>query len=1234
MKHKEERIKMKHKNDLFFITKLNGKEKFSFRKISVGLVTVALGTTFFLESGQTVQAADQSNNDSQQNTTINQNSANPDNSRTLTIQKSETTNTANNTTGSSNNETNSSYENNSKQNTTNNLKNDKPTLQQEATAPVQITGSSTNTSLIADVTQGSFSVHVANDSSHPIIINHNQQVNVSVADSDNLLKFDVNATKIGNFDVGVNNNSGTKNFTFTYTGSDNGVLSGFDATFPFVAVNSASQVYHEQNGAYPDFNLPITVTLPNDQSYTQTLPIKINPYEDKVVKDEILHGFIMGPKVIWTPGQDGNPGTDGIYTENGANYTGPEPSAAADIPADQQQDARLMQYGIDWNYGSVANGNSPLNPLSDVLAHIKFSDHQKILPSTIKVFKIPNDVKIIDADGHRTNINNYYNKVVNYQPSLEDTNFEDFLRKSISDNNHQIVIDQKGSFTVNGQDYSKEGPYFIQLDTQLDTNYIPDWINNPNEGPSITTPIKNEWNLDGSGVTNSFVQTYTNFKFDPKVDLMVNIYFIDENTDQEIAHTSRDIIASPNSSITNPTPNIIKTLESQGYKVDEAATKGQNSIKHLVNFDPAKQNFINYDSNNINVSTNSLKYYVYLYHDTSSQSETQTTSVIENINYIYSNGTKKGQIAATPYTHKVTYIRQGTKDLVTNEINWSEWTPDSALDAVVSPKATDSTYSLVAPQNIPAIKLNISSNGTITTQNDVPLNYTVKYYAPEKATLRFYDDTDHEYLDSYLIQHNQNSSLSDIYADPNDQSSEQAISFAGADKIVNFLNDEHYKFAGVSGLGSSTNTDYSKISYGNFDDDETKNQDFVLHFTHELNQVSEDKTISEQAILYAENGPKQGQTFNTLNLGNIKFTRTGQEDLVTNQTSWNKWTVENNGKVLSLPLVVSKVYKINPQNITQVAPASKKFEINNNQISPLSFEANNDQSLIDSLEDNSTYLVKVPYALSENITVTYIDDTTGAILETKELSGEPNTSANYSTKETIDKYIAKHYVLVSDQTNQQTLIFDNDEDPDDQNYEVHFAHELRALSNSKTIHETIIYVYENGQEAAPNYIASTNFSQTGNLDLVTNVESWEKWTPDYTVFKLVESPIIAGYTADHKQIDQQLVTHGSADLLFKVIYTTKPVQPTKPVEPTKPVQPTKPVEPIKPVQPTKPIQSASKGKLSHQNNVVVSIKEDKQNILPQTGTKKNGASLLGLAFSAASLLLGLIGNDLKRKKKN
>ncbi|MCO0806849.1 YSIRK-type signal peptide-containing protein [Lactobacillus helveticus] len=47
---------MKHKNDLSFNAKLNGKQKLGFRKLSVGLAAVALGTTFFLSNGQLVHA--------------------------------------------------------------------------------------------------------------------------------------------------------------------------------------------------------------------------------------------------------------------------------------------------------------------------------------------------------------------------------------------------------------------------------------------------------------------------------------------------------------------------------------------------------------------------------------------------------------------------------------------------------------------------------------------------------------------------------------------------------------------------------------------------------------------------------------------------------------------------------------------------------------------------------------------------------------------------------------------------------------------------------------------------------------------------------------------------------------------------------------------------------------------------------------------------------------------------
>nr|WP_225209165.1 YSIRK-type signal peptide-containing protein [Lactobacillus delbrueckii] len=49
-------IIVSHKHDPNFNSKLNGKEKFGFRKLSIGLVAVALDTSFFVGSGQLVQA--------------------------------------------------------------------------------------------------------------------------------------------------------------------------------------------------------------------------------------------------------------------------------------------------------------------------------------------------------------------------------------------------------------------------------------------------------------------------------------------------------------------------------------------------------------------------------------------------------------------------------------------------------------------------------------------------------------------------------------------------------------------------------------------------------------------------------------------------------------------------------------------------------------------------------------------------------------------------------------------------------------------------------------------------------------------------------------------------------------------------------------------------------------------------------------------------------------------------
>lgn len=580
-----EEKEMSHKNDLSFIAKLNGKEKFSLRKLSVGLVTVALGTTFFLESSNTAHAAEV--NTTSQNVTSQESTSDSLKSRTLNIQKTKasedsttSTKTVQNNEQTSVNQTSKNSEatfrqetnlfatKSEKANTTqasaqaiNFEEKIQTTTDQNQSTAVSITGDDANKSMMANVTQGTIRVHINQNKENHITINNGQKITVSIAATNNLLRFSTPPSKINDFEISTSQTNTNKIFTFTYTGSDDGILSNFNPTFYFTADNDATKQYKDIHGTYPDFNLPVTVTLFNNQKFTQNLPIKITPYKDLVVTKEILHGFVMGPKLIGTPGQDGYPGNNGSYTENGATYYGPEPSAAADVPADKQKSARLMQYALEWNYGSAKDPS--LNPLMNVLANIKFNNGQEILPSTIKAFKIPADMEVVDSEGQRVPINKYYGNLATLP---EDTNFEKFLRDSISSDKKQITIDQKGNFTVNGVDYSTMGPYFIQLDTLLNPNAIDNWASNPDSGvgPSITTPIVNEndWKHSGSGsTTNTSTQTYTDFKFDPAVDRVVRIYFIDENTDKEIPDTVRSIIAKTNSTVDNPTSNIINDLK-------------------------------------------------------------------------------------------------------------------------------------------------------------------------------------------------------------------------------------------------------------------------------------------------------------------------------------------------------------------------------------------------------------------------------------------------------------------------------------------------------------------------------------------------------------------------------------------------------------------------------------------------------------------------------------------------
>ena len=210
-------------------------------------------------------------------------------------------------------------------------------------------------------------------------------------------------------------------------------------------------------------------------------------------------------------------------------------------------------------------------------------------------------------------------------------------------------------------------------------------------------------------------------------------------------------------------------------------------------------------------------------------------------------------------------------------------------------------------------------------------------------------------------------------------------------------------------------------------------------------------------------------------------------------------------------------------------------------------------------------------------------------------------------------------------------------------------------TESKTVNETIHYVYTDGTIAHDDYVAQPiTFTRTVSTDAVTGEKTYGGWSAAQQ-FAAVDSPAIKGYTPDQSKISTQTVTGDSSDLEFTVVYkadstSTKPVkpeQPTIPTTPTKPVkpgQPTTPTEPVKPGQPTTPTEPVKPGQLttpakpdqpmtSDKSVQTITIKFVGQR-LPQTNeTDQQHMTLSGLLLLAMSGLLGLLGMAKRQHKE-
>lgn len=455
-------------------------------------------------------------------------------------------------------------------------------------------------------------------------------------------------------------------------------------------------------------------------------------------------------------------------------------------------------------------------------------------------------------------------------------------------------------------------------------------------------------------------------------------------------------------------------------------------------------------------------YEVHLTHETTPISEATSTKRV--IHYQLADGTP----VAKDYTAKVDFSRNGFKDLVTNADHWNAWTPNATqtFDAVASPVKAGYTPDHAQVDAVTVEPHHANLETTVTYSPDA-----------QNATVKYIDDTTGKTLQTKEL-----TGVSD------------ETSVYTTESTINQYVGQHYKLV-------SDQTNGKPVV---FDHDDGSDQVFEVHLAHTYQNVSQEHQV-HQTIHYQFADGKQARPDYTAAV--LAFSRTGIQDLVTENIQWNAWTPDQTFAAVDTPAVNG--YTPDVQTTAPVTVGHDSHDI---------------------------VQTVVYHADDQTILVNYIDDDTHSTLKTDSIIGKTGQTSDYTTKKSLDKYKGQHYDVVSDDTNGNTLKFDSDSTKV-QTYNVHLKHQHQAASDKATVHQTVHYVYQDGKQAAKDHVATPiEFTRTGDTDLVTGKTTWNPWTPATGTFVAVPSPVITGYTPSRAMINHVDVHPGDKDFDTTVTY--------------------------------------------------------------------------------------------------
>ena len=315
-----------------------------------------------------------------------------------------------------------------------------------------------------------------------------------------------------------------------------------------------------------------------------------------------------------------------------------------------------------------------------------------------------------------------------------------------------------------------------------------------------------------------------------------------------------------------------------------------------------------------------------------------------------------------------------------------------------------------------------------------------------------------------------------------------------------------------------------------FDHNDKQDQTYYVYFVHGEQKVNRQNTVTATIDYKFEDGKTAQPTVTQTK----HFSEGGVKDLVTGKIAWDE---------------------AKPQKFDDVTtPAISGYTPDKDKVAGSTVKFGDKD-----IEVTVTY-----HNNAQKASVTYIDDKTGKTLKVDNLNGVTNAKSGYTTKAAIDTYTGLGYTLVSDDTNGNEVVFDND-DANDQAFTVHLSHGTITVTPKnpgkpgepvdpdnpdgpkypdgtdeyqvkRTGTQTIHYVGASDKTPADNN-QTFIFTREITFDNVTgNIISVTPWNVQSHTFGNVDTPVIPGYHADKAVAGGATVTPDDLNRVITVTY--------------------------------------------------------------------------------------------------